>query len=276
MLPTQTSSLRSARAATIAAITSLMLLASPAEGAGNGKTAAKSSDFYLRAGIGLDWSRNTRFKDRDCTAPLPGHFYGCGPGVDGAPYSSPGDFGTMVGFELGTGFIVSPALRLEAIAEYRPRFSFEGHHNYNLRTPRTVSADASSLSGMLGAYLDLPGLGVPRLGPFSPFVGGGIGFTRIDLDSTRLDFPITYVTIPGGRRTNASWMVTAGVATALDERLTLDLAWRYTDSGTVETESGTGTTFRRDGSRAPNRYGVGPTRANLSSHGLRLSIRYAF
>ena len=275
MLPRHASSLRSARAATIAAITSLSLLAPPAE-AGNGEAAAKSNDFYLRAGVGLDWSRKTRFMDRDCTVPLPGHFYGCGPGVDGAPYSSPGDFGTMVGFELGVGANVSPALRVEATAEYRPHFSFEGHHNYNLRTPRTVSADASSLSAMLGAYLDLPELGAPRLGPFSPFVGGGIGFTRIDIDSTRLDFPLTFVTIPGGRRTNFSWMVTAGLATALNERLTLDLAWRYTDSGTVETEPGTAATVWRDARSEPNMYGVGRTRADLSSHGLRLSLRYAF
>ena len=205
MLPRHASSLRSARAATIAAITSLTLLAPPAE-AGDGEAATNSNDFYVRAGVGLDWSRKTRFMDRDCAAPLPGHFYGCGPGVDGAPYSSPGDFGTMVGFELGVGAIVSPALRVEATAEYRPNFSFDGHHNYNLRTPRTVSADASSLSGMLGAYLDLPELGAPRFGPFSPFVGGGIGFTRIGIDPTRLDFPSTFVTIPGGAgRTCRGW-----------------------------------------------------------------------
>ena len=213
--------------------------------------------------------------DRDCGAPRPGHFYGCGPGVDGAPYSSLGDFGTIAGIELGIGYVVSPVLRVDATAQFRPRFSFEGHSNYIRQHPKTVSADASSFSAMLSAYADLPGLGMPRLGPFSPFVGGGIGLSRIDIDDMRLDFPITVVTLPGGNRTNFAWVLTAGLSTSLGERMTLDLAWRYTDSGTVETGRGTGrTACRTEGCGRASNYEVPETRARLATHGLHLSIRY--
>ena len=155
--------------------------------------------------------------------------------------------------------------------------SFEGHHNYNRRNPRAVSADVSLLSGLLSAYLDLPGLGVPRFGSFSPFVGGGIGVARIDMDEMRLNFPITFVMLPRSRRTNFMWMLTAGLATSLGERTSLDLAWRYTDSGTVETGRGTGRTICRDeGCGLASDYDVPETRADLRSHGLHVSIRYAF
>lgn len=255
-------------------------LAAPAPSAGVAAPAPAggqpSNRLYLRAGLSLDRSRETRFKDRDCRSPRPGHFYGCGPGVDGAPFSSLGDFGTIAGIELGIGYVASPALRIDATAEIRPKFSFEGHSNYFRRHPRTVSADASALSAMLSAYADLAGLGLPRFGPFTPFVGGGIGLSRIDIDDMRLHFPITVVTIPGGDRTNFAWMLTAGLSTSIGERTTLDLAWRYTDFGAVETGRGTGRTVcRNEGCGRASSYPVPETRARLATHGLRLSIRYS-
>ena len=120
-------------------------------------------DFYLRAGVVLDRSEKTRFKDTDCTSTSPAALYGCGNGIDNAPLSSLGDFGTMAGFELGLGYAVAPALRLEAVIQYRPNFSFEGRANFTQTTDQqAVSADLSSLTGMLAAYLDLSELGLPR------------------------------------------------------------------------------------------------------------------
>ena len=272
----QTSCRRFFLAAAIATTVSFMV-SGPAEGTDADTGSPESSNLYLRAGLALDWSQDARFMDRDCSAPRPGHFYGCGPGVDGARYSSPGDFGTMIGLELGIGYIASPALRIEATAQHRPAFSFEGRHNYSRRDPRTVSADASLLSGMLSAYLDLPGLGTPRIGSFSPFVGAGIGVARIDMDEMRLNFPSTFVMLPGSRRTNFTWMLAVGLATSLGERTSLDLAWRYTDSGTVETGRGTGRTICRiEGCGLASDYKIPETRADLRSHGLHASVRYAF
>ena len=269
-----TSCRRFVLAGAIAATVSFMV-SGPAKGTDADPGLSEASDLYLRAGLALDWSRDARFMDPDCGAPRPGHFYGCGPGVDGAPFSSLGDFGTIAGIEIGIGHVVSPVLRVDASAQFRPRFSFEGHSNYIRQHPRTVSADASSFSAMLSAYADLPGLGVPRLGPFSPFVGAGIGLSRIDIDDMRLDFPITVVTLPGGNRTNFAWMLTAGLSTSLGERMTLDLAWRYTDSGPVETGRGTGrTACRTEGCGRASNYEVPETRARLATHGLHLSIRY--
>ena len=237
--------------------------------------ATASNDFYVLAGFVLDRSGETRFTDRDCSSPM--HLYGCATGIDDAPLGSLGDFGTTAGLELGGGYVAAPFLRLEATVQYRPSFSFDGRANFLQTTgEQSVSAELSSLSGMLAAYLDLPLLGLPQPGPFSPFIGGGIGLSLIDIDETRMEFPKTTTIVPGERRVNPAGMTTAGVTMFSGRTVTLDLAWRYTDFGAVETGKARGRIVWRDGSRDPLEIDLDKTRADLSSHELRVSIRYAF
>ena len=152
--------------------------------------------------------------------------------------------------ELGLGYAAMPALRLEALVEYRPRLAFEGRANFLEPGRRqSVAATLSSFAAMLAAYVDLPGLGLPRPGPFAPFVGAGVGGVRTRTGETRMHFPATTTVVPGARRIGLAWMLTAGVAMALDERATLDLAWRYTDLGEARTGQGAGRVVWRDGSR---------------------------
>ena len=233
--------------------------------------------YYVRVGVALDRSRDGRFTDRDCSSTAPAALYGCGNGPDGQRYQSRGDFGTMAGFELGVGYLASPSLRLEAGLHYRPSFSFEGRANFLAPERRqAVSVDASAVSAMLAAYLDISGLGMPRLGRLSPFVGAGIGVSRIDTGETRMDFPRTMTIVPGGHRTDFAWMLTAGVASSLGERTTLEVAWRYMDLGAATTGRGAGRVVWRDGSREPLPLDLAETRAELTSHGLHASLRYSF
>ena len=201
--------------------------------------------------------------------------YGCGLGGDGAPRRSVGDVGTVAGVELGLGYAVAPAVRLEALLTYRPRFTFDGHANFlDPDRQQSVSVGLSSLSGILAAYVDLPGLGVRPLGPFSPFVGGGLGAARVASGETRMTFPKTRTLVPGTRRTGLTWRLTAGLGMSWGERATLDLAWRYTDAGVIETGAGQGRVEWLDGSRDPVGLDLAPTQAPLRSHGLHLSLRY--
>ena len=239
--------------------------------------AAIAGDFYLRGGIGLDRAAETTFADLDCSSTSPAALYGCGRGSDGAPYRSRGGFGTAPVLEAGLGYVAGPSARLEVLVEYRPRLAFEGRTNFLAPERRqTVTADLSSVSAMLVGYLDLSGPGLPRLGSFDPFVGAGAGFARTSIGETRMMFPRTTTIVPGARRTGFAWMLTAGIATALNERTTLDLAWRYTDLDTVHTGRGEGRVVWRDGSREPLLLDLAATRARLRSHGLRLSLRHAF
>ena len=239
--------------------------------------AESAGDFYIRGGVGLERPADTVFTDRDCASTAPAALYGCGRGGDGAPLRTRGGFGATPALEAGLGYVAAPAARLELLVEYRPNLAFEGRANFLAPDRRqTVTADLSSVTAMLAGYVDLPGLGLPRLGPFAPFVGAGAGVVRTSIDATHMTFPRTTTIVPGARRTDFAWMVTAGVAAALNERTTLDLAWRYTDLGEVHTGRGEGRVVWRDGSREPLPLDLAATRAKLESHGLRLSLRYAF
>ncbi len=235
-------------------------------------------DLYLRVGIGFDLPTETVFRDKvNCASTEPAALYGCGLGGDGAPYRTVGDFSTATGFEVGIGGAVAPAVRMEAIVEFRPRLAFSGHANYLApERQQTVAVDASVLSGMVAAYADLPALGLPRLGPFDPFLGAGVGVARISTGETRMMFPRTTTLVPGGHRSDFAWMLTAGVATALGESTTLEVAWRYSELGTAETATGGGRVVWRDGSREPLMLDQAASEAYLNSHGLRLSLRHSF
>ncbi|MDE0390884.1 MAG: outer membrane beta-barrel protein [Rhodospirillales bacterium] len=238
---------------------------------------AAADDPYLRAGIGFDRATETEFRDKNCEIEAPVPLYGCGPAPDGAPYRAVGDFGTVASFEVGLGIVVAPAMRIEALVGYHPRLTFSGRANFLASERRqSVSADLSVLSGMVAAYVDLAALGLPRLGPFDPFIGVGIGAARIATGETRMMFPATTTIVPGVRRSNFAWMVTAGVATVLSESTTLDVALRYSDLGTAETGTGGGRVVWRDGSREPLLLDQAASEAHLKNYGLRLSLRQLF
>ena len=90
----------------------------------------------------------------------------------------------------------------------------------------------------MATYLDLPGLGLSSVGPFDPCIGAGVGAVRNRIGEMHMTFPRTTTIVPGASHVDVVWMVTAGVAMALGEHVTLDVAWRYTDAGTVHTGRG--------------------------------------
>ena len=265
------------RTAAIRAVPPLLAAFAIAAAASTVSGSAIAGDLYLRAGFGLDRPVDTVFADLDCSSTSPAALYGCGLGGDGAPYRSRGGFRTVPALQAGVGYVVGPAARFEVLVELRPHLDFEGRANFLEPDRRQeVTADLSAVSAMFAGHVDLPGLGLPRLGPFDPFVGAGAGVVRTRIGETRMMFPRTTTIVPGARRTGFAWMLTAGLATALSERATLEFAWRYTDRGTVRTGRGEGRVVWRDGSREPLLLDLAATRARLRSHGLRVSLRYAF
>ena len=64
-------------------------------------------------------------------------------------------------------------------------------------------------------------------------------------------------------------MVTAGVAASLSECVTVDLAWRYTDHGSVHIGWGEDRVIWRDGNCGSRPLGLAATRARLAGYGLR-------
>ena len=240
---------------------------------------------YVRGGILLDRAKDTRLQDKDCSSA--DRLFGCGNEDDGASQGSFGDFGTMTGWEIGLGYPVVPALRLELAVQYRPEFSFEGEANLDhdlLRTlsdSQDVSAELSLWSGLVATYLDipLPGIALLRFTPINPYLGAGAGLSRIEISDIRMDLPATAesLIVPGDHQVSFSWMLTVGVGVSLT-KWTIDLAWRYTDHGDIETAAGIGRKVCRIARcRLPELdLPVDPTIGSLQSQGFTLSVRYAF
>lgn len=228
--------------------------------------------FYLRAGASLDLSSNTRFGDNDCLSTSPAALYGCGKGNNGTSLGAQGDFGRAAGVEVGLGFGATPKLRMETSITYRPQFAFKGSANFvQTSADQPVSGDLWSTSGMVVAYMDLYAYGPVRL-----FAGSGAGLHFVDISNFRMTFPRTETIVPDGRNVDFSVMLTAGLATSLTDKITLDLAWRYVDWGIVETGRATGQVVWNDGRREPLEINLAETRAMRQEQGFWTSLRYAF
>ena len=240
---------------------------------------AALSQTYFRGGILLDQPHDTRLRDKDCSSR--DRLFGCKTGNDDAQEGSVVDFETMTGWEVGIGYAMIPALRLEAAVQYRPDFSFEGQANLDnemllaVGAEQDVSAELSVWSGLLAAYLDIS-LPVLQFTPVTPFVGAGAGLSRIEIKDLRMESPIQSVIVPGDHQVSFSWMLTLGVGVSL-ARWTIDAAWRYTDHGDIETAAGIGRRVCRIAScRLPEELPLDPTVGELKSEGFTLSVRYSF
>lgn len=242
-------------------------------------------DSYIRGSVLFDRPKATGFLEDDCSTAV--DRYACETGIDG-------DFDTMTGLEAGLGYAMMPALRLEAALQYRPEFSFKGQADIslqdnflplNLTTERDFTAELSVWSGMLSAYLDIPipGFGLLRHTPLSPFVGIGGGVSRIEIGDARFggaqpDSHADRLILPGDHQFSFSWMLSAGVAVSL-ANWTVDVAWRYTDLGGVESATGIAEDVCQIlDCRVPDDIDLplASTLGELRSHGLTLSLRYAF
>lgn len=237
-----------------------------------------SADSYIRGSVLFDRPKDTGFLDDDCSTA--DDRYACETGIDG-------DFETTTGLELGLGYAMMPALRLEVALQYRPEFSFKGQADISLlgRTAkRDFAAELNVWSAMLAAYLDIPipGFGLLRHTPLSPFIGVGGGVSRIDVGDARfgggqLDSQVNRWLLPGDHQFSFSWMLSAGIAVSL-AKWTVDVAWRYTDLGGVESATGIAEdACRLLGCNLPDiDLPLASTLGELRSHGLILSLRYAF
>ena len=163
---------------------------------------AAAEAVYLRAGIGLTRPADTQFTDADCSSLVPAALYGCGLGVDDAPHRSVGDVGTVAGLELGRGYAVSSAVRLEALVGYRPRFTFDGRANFlDPDRRQSVSADLAALSGILAPVFPSKKEGIGLRGAFVVMARRlcGEGVRAPFLSS--LAYPGQRIGIHGGART---------------------------------------------------------------------------
>jgi opacity protein-like surface antigen len=228
---------------------------------------------YFRLGVGVDEPDTGRYHDDTCSSINPPALFGCVNGDDGRPLGARGSFDSTVVVDTALGYRFLPWLRAEGLLSWRPSMDFSGQSNFiGAGDLQPVTGSVSSLAGFGVAYVDLP-----PIGSVQPFLGAGVGAAHNQMGAMRYSFPAlpanASTTTPDGSRTNLAYLLTAGLSVPIGERLNLDLAYRYTDLGQVQTSAGEATVVRSRGTR---RIDIGGTHADLQSHGAMISLRYAF
>lgn len=238
---------------------------------------AAAAGWYASGTVGFEWSLAADFSDRDSSAINPPALFGSGPGRDGGSIGAYGDFGRYPLVEAAFGRQISPWLRTELALAWRPDMQYRGTSNFRgVPGDQPVSATTDSLSGMVNLYLDIAGLTEAGLGRFHPYVGGGVGVAHNRLGEMTYGFPgnpgAHKVSItPGGTKTDIAFMAGIGTGITLSRRFMLDLSYRYTDLGRVETDAG-----KLYLDTKPAGIDIAPTRARLRTQGVFAGLRYLF
>lgn len=133
-------------------------------------------------------------------------------------------------------------------------------------TDRSMSATATAImkadvqTYMLNAYYD-----IDTGTKFTPYVSAGMGLAHINAKSNYTD------SVGDGANdvhmekseNNFAWQIGAGVGYALNDKVTLNAGYRYTDLGSVETT-------------AKNQIGKINSESDFEAHEVMLGARYAF
>lgn len=181
-------------------------------------------------------------------------------GFDAAPFGG-----------IGVGYKFNEWLRADLTGEYRGRSNFHGFDRYVDATLPTgfgtneITASKSEWAGLANLYIDLG-----TWWGFTPFVGGGVGFSHNTIHDYR-DTNIVTSGVAFGRessKTNLAWAVHAGIAYSVTPNFTVEFAYRYMNLG--DARSGDLVTY----TGVSNVYNP-TTFRELDSHDFKVGMRWA-
>jgi opacity protein-like surface antigen len=238
--------------------------------------ASAAGKWYVRASAGAVWGEDADFTDRDCASSTPPALFGCGEGSDGRALGAYGDFGEYLVTELAAGAHVTPWLRIEVAAHYRPNMVYSGTANFlNVAGPQPVSTKARSIGLMVCGFLEIERFLKLSGTRWHPYIGGGLGFSKNRLERVNYRFPEasvhTHSITPSGRRLDKALMASCGLGVDLTEQWGLDFSLRYEDLGAVETEQGP---MYMD--HISQDIEIAETTADIRGWGLVMGVRYYF
>ncbi|HWV56928.1 MAG TPA: outer membrane beta-barrel protein [Longimicrobiales bacterium] len=238
-----------------------------------GASPLAAQGWYFTAAIGGEFSGTMSFEDFNCSATSPPALFGCSVGEDGdRALGAYGDYQSMT-MELGIGNQIS-AVRIEARLAYRPSFAFVGNANFlNASKKQPVRTEVHSVGVALAGAVDLAiiDLGYSRL---VPFIGASAGVSRHEVDEVVYRFPSlgagALTRVPGGVTTAFTWSGSAGLSFHIDERVSVEGSYRYSDLGAVETEAGTAQVVRP---KFKGTIDIAGTRSDLRTHAITAGLR---
>ncbi len=184
---------------------------------------ASAENSYISGGFGV-----ATYPDADLAVP----------GVGTAELSS--DAGFMFGLALG---MKNDSFRLEGEVAYRTN---DGDRISGPGGSVSITGDVTTTSLLANGYID-----IGSSGSVIPFIGAGLGFANVAIDSPGL---------ADDSDTVFAYQFIAGVGFSINPRLMLDLSYKYLGTSTPSFSDVVGDEFELD----------------YSSHAVQLGIRYAF
>lgn len=223
--------------------------------------------------------------------------------VDGNDRGQAALYGSEGFFDAGA-FDTGPRLRVAAGIRFRsglraqlevgpPRaFDWRGNTNYrNAGKHQPSEATLDSWQLVLAGLYDLPGWTLGSGRTARPHLGVGAGVTRYRVSGYVQQFPdpdnptgylrrgpggeIPFTAVPDGSGRTFTWTLTAGVGVLVRESVHLDLSYRYTDMGRIETDAADVTIvrYRADGTRREIRVPINATAVDHGTRTLAMSLR---
>ncbi len=172
------------------------------------------------------------------------------------------DFGDSYLVGGGAGYRFNDYLRADVTISYRGGYDIDDAQTLS-GSSFAVQGDASSLTGMVNAYVD-----VGRFGRVTPYVGGGIGVSRNTISDLSATFAGVSATVDDETSTSFAWQASAGLGIEVAPNLAIDVGYRYMDLGSIET----GDTVTVGGASI----GGAASDGDLRAHEIQVGLRYSF
>lgn len=206
-----------------------------------------------------------------------------------------GDFGNALLSHIAAGYGFTPRLRFQVEFGMARQLEFRGTANYpRAGAVQPSTADLRTRQLLAAGFYDAAVWRIGRGLQIEPYVGAGIGFTDYRLDNFVQRFPdpddaagylrrgpageVPFTGLPPGSGRSATGMVTAGVAVPVADRVRFDVAYRYTDAGSVSTAAGGDILIVRyhRGSRSEAEIPINETTADFRTHAVLATLRVNF
>lgn len=173
------------------------------------------------------------------------------------------DVGNSAIIGAGVGYRFNQYVRTDLTLGYRGGYEIDTGFN-TAAANGTFKGDVSALTGMANVYVD-----VAKFGMFTPYVGGGIGFSRNTVDDVAIRTNTGATgTLEGSTETSFAWQLSTGVGIEVAPKWTVDVGYRYIDMGQAKS----GDTMTLGGVTSTGATSKGELRA----HELQAGVRYQF
>ena len=171
------------------------------------------------------------------------------------------------------GYIYSPNIRFDLNVTYIPEWNISESTTSTTGDAISYSSKISSLISTINAYYDFERIA----NNLTPYVMGGIGLSRNKIDDMDIFANDNlYFRRYSNNSYNFAWKLGAGAAYKVNDRVSIDLGYRFVSLGKVSTKSGYEYAVNQEDRSSFVSSSDKTTFKNLYSHQIMISARLFF